>query len=180
MEPEGLFLIFSNGKLARDLCRRFASEVQPRPFRGPPRAHPRSRTSHSSPTTRRRNPLPGSPARLSPRTHRRRTAGRAAANAAAPLRSSLSSAPAVAPPWAEGRAASGRDLAKFATTRPGFHTSRLSASPYFNNLPFAGSSQRRQRRPGRAEPPWGCGRCSPRAPIPPRFGGSGRVNPSGR
>lgn len=97
-----------------------------------------------------------------------------------PLRSSLRSAPAVAPPWAEGRAASGRDLAKFATTRPGFHTSRLSASPYFNNLPFAGSSQRRQRRPGRAEPPWGCGRCSPRAPIPPRFGGSGRVNPSGR
>lgn len=139
------------------------------PAAAPPTAAPLPGGGTPSPAARPGSPLALTAAAL--RGGRQRTP---------PLRSSLSSAPAVAPPWAEGRAASGRDLAKFATTRPRFHTSRLSASPYFNNLPFAGSSQRRQRRPGRAEPPWGCGRCSPRAPIPPRFGGSGRVNPSGR
>lgn len=41
-----------------------------------------------------------------------------------------------------------RDLAKFATNRPGFYTSWLPASLYFYNLPLAGSSQYRQRAAG--------------------------------
>lgn len=97
MEPEGLFLIFSNGKLARDLRRRFASEgrgLSPVPSAGRP-GHILPHQPHSPAA----EPPARSPVRLSRRTHRRRSAERSAANAAAPRLAQLRSRRRPAAGW---------------------------------------------------------------------------------
>lgn len=159
MEPEGLFLIFLNGELTQVSCLHCAPEAR------------RSAGSRPSPlpsaAAPRQTPIPcGTAAGPSPPAERgRRPSSRLALT---PGRAAGLPLPARTDRRTDGRTdalSPRRDLAKFATHRPGFYTPWRPASPCCCSLPRAGSSPPRQEPagPGRAER--GQPSCLPRLPA---------------